>query len=74
MQGERINFLWLNLAEDHLVGNESFSNYLSHWMFWREEKIRVIAEDIWLPSDLDSEVSEWLVKESDMKSSVNFVF
>ena len=43
-------------------------------MFWREEKIRVIAEDIWLPSDLDSEVSEWLVKESDMKSSVNFVF
>ena len=43
-------------------------------MFWREEKIRVIAEDIWLPSDLDSEVSEWLVKESDMKSPVNFVF
>ena len=37
VEGKRVDLLSFYFAEDHLIGNESLSHNLCHWMFGREE-------------------------------------
>jgi hypothetical protein len=67
---KRVNFLTLNLAKDHFMRNQSIPDHLSNRMLAREQEIRVVAEVIGIPANLNAKISEGFIEKSSIESFI----
>lgn len=54
--------------------NQSIPDHLSNRMLAREQEIRVVAEVIGIPANLNAKISEGFIEESSIESSILLFF